>query len=593
WLALAQSAAGETRIEVDENGDEYELKRFYIQGRQLNGAGSKSQCVVTRRKRASRQLTLPAAGLSVSSQQLSLSALADGTPEHREAAAAAGALQTDGSHRRYVALTALQLENADEEEEDDDDEEEDDDEEDDALQNDDDEDEGDEEAVEELPQLVQLQPQPVKQPAAQTNLLAATFGSQSAIAATATHNLPQGVSVLANAATHANVGGDAGIVVIESEQPPKVNPSTHALFELKPLQQQQQQQALQQPQQLEPLYWPQDVRDFVDEVDDDAEDDELFYYGPGGVAGYYDEHDHFVTEDSPVSTTAIWSTDNSDIHPVNNGVNQHVDENKKKQKQKRRKPGQEMVVKRKQQQQKKKRPSQQLDEQQPVKETSQKRKKQSQSNAVRRKPASSSSSGVSSGNKRKRPSSSAGGVSNKRKTSTSQRQKPQKKNKKTRKPKPSSGVSNSNSNSNKRRRPSSSSASASAIGGYKRRRPQSSTATGALTQAQRRRRKQQQQEKRRRQELQRRRRRRNKNRQNGGGNRRRYYGDEPIINCIYINKDPPTTTQRPFWNILGRDAAAPADAGDATAPIAPVEESEMRQSGDFGHRKRTNLRFVA
>ncbi|TMW45067.1 hypothetical protein DOY81_009853, partial [Sarcophaga bullata] len=43
----------ETTIEVDENGDEYEVKKFNIQGRQLNGG--RSQCVVTRRKRATQQ----------------------------------------------------------------------------------------------------------------------------------------------------------------------------------------------------------------------------------------------------------------------------------------------------------------------------------------------------------------------------------------------------------------------------------------------------------------------------------------------------------------------------------------------------------
>uniref|UniRef100_A0A1A9ULB2 Uncharacterized protein n=1 Tax=Glossina austeni TaxID=7395 RepID=A0A1A9ULB2_GLOAU len=39
----------ETKIEVDENGDEYEVKRFHIEGRAVNDG--RSQCVITRRKR--------------------------------------------------------------------------------------------------------------------------------------------------------------------------------------------------------------------------------------------------------------------------------------------------------------------------------------------------------------------------------------------------------------------------------------------------------------------------------------------------------------------------------------------------------------
>uniref|UniRef100_A0A1A9X1I1 Uncharacterized protein n=1 Tax=Glossina brevipalpis TaxID=37001 RepID=A0A1A9X1I1_9MUSC len=45
----AFSQTAEMKIEVDENGDEYEVKRFHIKGRTLNDG--RSQCVITRRKR--------------------------------------------------------------------------------------------------------------------------------------------------------------------------------------------------------------------------------------------------------------------------------------------------------------------------------------------------------------------------------------------------------------------------------------------------------------------------------------------------------------------------------------------------------------
>ncbi|XP_030569281.1 uncharacterized protein LOC115768737 [Drosophila novamexicana] len=490
WLALAtREAAGETMIEVDEHGDEYELKRFHIQGRQLNGNGSKSQCVVTRRKRASgRSLALAGPSVAVSSQQLSLSAVPAGV-EHREAVLQLE--QEPGSKRRYVALAALQLE---EDDEDDDDEEE----EEDDLQ-------------------VQLQEQPVAVSQQQQKQFSGQ-NSSPFVGATFAQAVPGGVSVVANAATHANVGGDAGIVVVESQQPPKVNPNTHAVFELKPL----------SPlKQTDFVYYGEDL-DLDEDEDEDGGDDGFYYQG----VGLYDEYEHFVTEDSPVSTSAIWSTggdDDGDIHPVINEPNQRPVESKKK--------------KKKQQQQVKRRKS------------GQKRKQQQQQQQEKEK------------EKKKR-----------RKTKPTQ--------KKKKKSRPSSSV-------NKRRRPSSSSSSSGssvysysdAMGGYRRRRPQQST------EAQRRRRLQQ---KRRRQQLQRRRRRRNKIRnQNingvGVGYRREYFGDEPIVNCIYINKDPPattttTTTPRPFWNLLGRGAQPQS---------AAAEQTLRRRSGEFGQRKRTNLKFVA
>lgn len=650
WLALAsRPAAAETRIEVDENGDEYELKRFFIQGRQLNGSGSQSQCVVTRRKRASRALQAqPQAGLTVTSQTLGVSA-----PEHREAIAEQPKLQQlQSGNRRYVALTALHLDGqllTPAQEDDDDDEEEeaeegDDDEEEEGADEDDEE---EEEVEQEQPQTVQLvdATQQQKQLSQSPSIVAATFTVPLAqatpvnVVSTAAH-LPQGVSVVANAATHANVGGDAGIVVVQSEQPPKVNPSTHAVFELKPLRQQQQQQQL--PAQTSPAFafWPQqltddDEQDEQDEdEDEDADADDYFYYGPGGATGnryqdlaVFDEHEHIITEDSPVSTTAIWSTSpEEDIRPVNQKKKQQqINRNKKKQQQIKRN-------KKKQQQEQEQDLEQEQELEQeldvkPIKEQKQKRKQQQQSlssdgdrKKPAKKPSSSSSSSSSSSNKRKRPSSSSSSSSNKRKSKPSKRQK-----KKKSKPSSSSSSSSSGSSSsgssvaNKRRRKPSSAASSSSssgssssrpMGGYRRRRPQQSQ----QQQQQKRRRQQQQQQKRRRQQQQQRRR-RNKNRQNGngnsnrggngGGNRRQQWDNEPIINCIYINKDPPTTTQRPFWNILGRDAVAgqqPKDvAGDDAVQVPQhdveseqaVRQAMRRSSGDFGHRKRATLRFAA
>ncbi|XP_030079441.1 DNA ligase 1 [Drosophila hydei] len=494
WLALAsREVNGETRIEVDEHGDEYELKRFYIQGRQLNG--SKSQCVVTRRKRASRSMAAPT--ISVSSQQLSLGAVPEQLALKQE---------QDSSKRRYVALAAVQLQHQDDEEDDDDEDEEDDD---DAA----------EEQHLELEEVVladddaeeqeqQVQPQALLVDAVQQK----QFPGQSPNSfVTLTQSVPGGVSVVANAATHANVGGDAGIVVVESQQPPKVNPNTHAVFELKPLNHQ--------------AYYQQHVA--ADEQEEDIDNDSFYYQG----LGVYDEYEHFITEDSPVSTSAIWSTDgdDDDIHPVINEPNRKPNENKK-----RRKPQQQKQKQKRRQQQKQK----------------QQRKKPQQKK------------------KKKRPANELQTLNGRRKS------KPKKK-KKSR----PSGVGN------RRRRPSSSSSSSASysygsMGGYRRRRPQQ-------TEAQRRRRLQQ---KRRRQQLQRQRRRRNKIRQqNGGvgGYRQQYFGDEPIVNCIYINKDPAptttTTTPRPFWNLLGRGAAQQP----AAAEQAP------RRNGEFGSRKRTNLKFAA
>ncbi|EDV45818.2 uncharacterized protein Dere_GG18714 [Drosophila erecta] len=610
---VATRVAGETMIEVDENGDEYELKRFYIQGRQLRGDGSQSQCVVTRRKRSGRAAgSVSAAALSVSSQPVP-------AKEHREGGAVLQ--EVENNNRRFVALTGVHVESplpqGDVHNDDDDDDE--------QVDND-----GGNQSSQYVPAA-----------------LALPLQSQS----TASH-LNQGVSVVANAASHANVAEDAGIVVVQSHQPPKVNPDTHAVFELKPVQSDVAHQSagisfypFVQP-------WEQHEDDY-DEDDYDEEDYDDFYYGGNGFyrdqpgfngLGVFEEE--IISEDQPVSTIASWSTgeDDSDILPAfNKRPNQkNKNKNKNKQNQKQKIKNQQQKIKRQQQKKRKqeaqndeqpakqkKKPQQQDKDQKKKQDKDQKKPEENQSQQamdqltpveVITKPvvveqssvvssstssniaASSSNISSSSGSnssdkkkkkkkKKKKPSSSSSGGS-----SLSQR----KTKKKKKRPSSSSSIS---SNSNKRRRPSSSidsSSGSSPIGGYRRRRPQQQQLQQQRrrkTQQQQKRRRLQQQQKRRRQQQQQRRRLRNKNRQ--------FYGDEPIINCIYINKDPATTTTpRPFWNILGRQSDSKPSATESsvvsseesqTDPVAKqaVLQAVRRNFGEFGGRKRTNLRFVS
>jgi len=135
--------------------------------------------------------------------------------------------------------------------------------------------------------------------------------------------------VVANAASHANVGEDAGIVVVQSHQPPKVNPDTHAVFELKPVQSDVDHHH--SSVSFYPFVQPWEVvdqhEDDYDEDDYDEEDYDDFYYGGGGFyrdppgfhgLGAYEEE--IISEDQPISTVASWVTgeDDSDIRPVVN-----------------------------------------------------------------------------------------------------------------------------------------------------------------------------------------------------------------------------------------------------------------------------------
>nr|NP_572172.1 uncharacterized protein Dmel_CG3546 [Drosophila melanogaster]AAF45958.1 uncharacterized protein Dmel_CG3546 [Drosophila melanogaster] len=627
---VATRVAGETMIEVDENGDEYELKRFYIQGRQLKGDGSQSQCVVTRRKRSGRAAGSGSgsgsAALSVSSQPLKVESLP--AKEHREGGAVLQEVESNSnSNRRYVALTGVHLESplpqgdVQNDDNDDDDEEDDD---------------GDDQSSRNQSNFV---------PAA----LALPLQSQS----TAAH-LNQGVSVVANAASHANVAEDAGIVVVQSHQPPKVNPDTHAVFELKPVQSDVVHQSA--GVSFYPFVQPWEVvdqheDDDYDEDDYDEEDYDDFYYGGGN--GYYRDQPGFnglgvfeeeiISEDQPVSTIASWVTgdDDSDILPAVNKRPNQKNKNKKNQKQKQKQKNKNQQQKNKRQQQKKrkqqaqddeqpakqKKKPQQQDKDQKKKQDKDQKKKKPEENPnqqemeqltpveVIKKPVAMeqsavASSATSSSNVAASSSSvsSSGSNSSDKKKNKKKKKKPssssssslsQRRTKKKKKQSSSSSSSSSSiiSSSNKRRRPSSS----SSIGGYRRRRPQQQQLQQQRrrkTQQQQKRRRQQQQQKRRRQQQQQQRRRlRNKNRQ--------FYGDEPIINCIYINKDPvtTTTTPRPFWNILGRQSDSKPSAESTvvsseesqTDPVAQqaVLQAVRRNFGEFGGRKRTNLRFVS
>ncbi|KAH8318391.1 hypothetical protein KR074_003229 [Drosophila pseudoananassae] len=616
WLMATVSS--ETLIEVDENGDEYELKRFYIQGRQLRGDGSQSQCVVTRRKRNSRALTTFGTAnrnISVTSQPLKVEAMPG--KEHRE-----GEQDLEVKHR-YVALTGVHFEP--------------------NVQDDDEDDDEDFEDEEDNVPVNSPKGESNFVPAALALPLASAAGASPAVQTSQSH-LAQGVSVVANSASHANVAGDAGIVVVQSHQPPKVNPDTHAVFELKPVQADTPGYPFVHPWEYEP----------DDEDDYDEEDYDDFYYGSDyrDHNGYYPlgEYDELVHEEiNPVTTTAYWSTgdDDSDIHPVINQANKRPNQgqkNKKKnkknnnQKQKQNQKNRNQLQKRRKQQQaaenqqkqKKKPEKNQQDKKKDPKD--QKDKEEEELQGVKpvdviKKPESSSMTESSASAASSSSTSSQSSVSN-----SSDKKKPKKKKKKPsssssissstsvrrKKKKPSSSSSSLSSSSNKRRRPSSSSSSSN-IGGYRRRRPQQQQQQQQqrLQDQRRRRRRQQQQKRRRQQQQQQKRRRQQQQRRRRLGNKnRQFYGDEPIINCIYINKDPPTTTTttaRPFWNILGRQSqdsapAAPKDNG-AVAAVAPASESDAsdvdpaaqqavlqavrRNFGEFGGRKRVNLRFVS
>ncbi|SPP78840.1 Hypothetical predicted protein [Drosophila guanche] len=546
WLALAiTTTTAETMIEVDENGDEYELKRFYIQGRQLTGDGSKSQCVVTRRKRSSRAAALPQS-VSVSSQQLSVEQLP--MVEHREGSATIGAdHESGGTKRRYVAFTGVHLEPADEEDQNNDDQ-----------INDDDDDEEDFSGNE-----GQKEQQPKAQSQSQSQYVPAALALP--LAQTSVSHLSHGVSVVANAASQANVAGDAGIVVVQSHQPPKVNPDTHAVFELRPVQQDVVQAPLHASASASavttvPGYYPfvagshphwqeyglpgdADADEDDDYDEEEEEDYDEFYYGQGGYIrdrpgyhplGEYDEE--LITEDSPTTTTAVWSTgtDDDDIHPVINQANSRPNNNKKNKKNKK---NQNKNQRNKNQRNKK----QQLKRKQELAEKEQEEEQNQNQDNV-----------------------------NVKEQKQKQKKKPQQQQQQqessldvTKRPmkKPSSSGSGSGSSVSVSASSTDNTAAVAAI-----------SSSGDLAP--------------------------NKNNNKNKNKKKR----------------PSGSGGRPFWNILGRDTGsneptpapvAGAEAAGAGAAIASDEETMdpvakqavlqavRRNFGDFGGRKRTNLRFVA
>ncbi|XP_052849732.1 probable serine/threonine-protein kinase mps1 [Drosophila gunungcola] len=627
---LVARASTESMIEVDENGDEYELKRFYIQGRQLSGDGSQSQCVVTRRKRSGRALQA-GASVSVSSQPLKVESLP--LKEHREGGAVLQ--EVENSNKRYVALTGVHLES--------------------LLPNDDDDQDDIDDEEEEVDDEVQnLAAQSSK---SQSNFVPAALAlplqSQTSAAhlnqAVSAAHLNQGVSVVANAASHANVAEDAGIVVVQSHQPPKVNPDTHAVFELKPIQSDADHSA---GVSFYPFVQPWEVVDHHPEDDYDGDDDydeeedfDGFYYGNG----YYRDHpadfhglgayeEEIISEDQPVTTIASWATgeeDDGDIRPVVNKRPNQKNKNKKNQKNKNKNKNQNQKnqQKRRQQQKKRKQEAQDVEElstkkkKQPQQQDKDQKKKKQDKDQKKKKPEENQQEmeQLTPVDVIKKPvamdstatvaiASSSGSNSVSLSSSASSNSTDQKKKKKKKKPSNSSSNSSSvsqrktkkkkkqssssiSSTNKRRRRPSSNSSgssSSSSIGGYRRRpqQQQQSQRRRETQQQQQKRRRQQQQQKRRRQQQQKRRRIRNKNRQ--------FYGDEPIINCIYINKDPvTTTTPRPFWNILGRQSEVnPSSESSVESQVDPVAQQAVLQAvrrnfGEFGGRKRTNLRFVS
>ncbi|XP_054727918.1 circumsporozoite protein [Anastrepha obliqua] len=218
----------ETFTEIDEDGNEIEVKRFYIEGRQLNGG--RRQCVESRRRKRSYQAaandetktdsyTAPS-GIDTA---ISIDEEDDGNDEQP---IGVGGLLGD-NHNGNNKKQGMTEYNVDEDEDDESEE---------------------DEAVLSLPVVAQITHE---------------TGAQSSVAA-------------ASAAST----GDNGIVIVQGNMPPKVNSQTHAVFELRP-------------------------------VENDNED------SSEGLEDEVDDYDDVLFEEeiNPVSTFAIWSTgeDNSPL----------------------------------------------------------------------------------------------------------------------------------------------------------------------------------------------------------------------------------------------------------------------------------------
>ncbi|XP_037826280.1 myb-like protein D [Lucilia sericata] len=504
----------ESSVEIDENGDEYDVKRFNIQSRQLNGG--RSQCVVTRRKRA----TQPKPVYSD-----------DGSNDEVDDKNDDGDTML-GMEQQAVLYYSPPVINqtADEDEEEEDDKEGDENtmkemdneneggandmedmkeksEEDEKMnENDNEEEDGDNDTIE----VVQLPQLPI---------LGQLQSDGETVAAVAASSASGSTHVGHHNGNHA---GSNGIVVVQSHTPPKVNPQTHAVFELVPV-------------------------NHAGPINGEEDEEEEESHVP--------EQFDFNEELSPITTTAIWSTgdDNSNMNydeldskPVRpqklvKKVRKPVRANKNKRKSalkpKRKINKRRNNIKRKNLKNKKnkkkstykrrltKNKRRRNNRRRPYRTNSVRRRHPVRRNKVRR------------GNVTRRRLSQANSQSQNQVIRTQLNN------------------LNSNQNSNK-----------NSLNSQLTNNNKGTTAKDKIIQK------------------------KNKNKKHsevidqGEDTYTRTMtmtqtGDEDgdrNVNCIIIRKDPPPTTARPFWNILGRSA-----------------NGTPKASGHFGKRKRVNVRFVA
>ncbi|XP_065365331.1 uncharacterized protein LOC135958354 [Calliphora vicina] len=264
------SITAESSIEVDENGDEYEVKRFNIQGRQLNEG--RSQCVVTRRKRASQPSPMYSddgsndevddkddGDVIKGEEQQAMIYYSppmvnptgdDNDEEDKEGGESAMNMNEMTNDKEDGEVMEEKNSNEDMNSEDSED-----------YNGEDDNDTIEVIQLPQLPILGQLQ----------------SNGETVAAVASASGSAHAGYV----SGHHANVGAN-GIMIVQSHTPPKVNPQTHAVFE------------------LVPANHAADDKDY----DDDDNDNDI------------PDNFEFKEDINPVTTTAIWSTgdDNSNMN---------------------------------------------------------------------------------------------------------------------------------------------------------------------------------------------------------------------------------------------------------------------------------------
>ncbi|XP_067636655.1 myb-like protein V [Eurosta solidaginis] len=224
----------ESFTEVDEDGNEIEVKRFYIEGRQLNGG--QRQCVETRRrKRAynygqsddSANDELPISSGTAATGIDTAAAIDEEDHEEAEKDEEALGLNNDTNDANGEQIMAEHKGQPMDEKD------------------------SDKKEVEPLLSL------PVIAHITQPNVEQSSVGAAGS--------------------------GNNGIVIIHTNKPPKVNPQTHAVFELRPVQ--------------------NDENANEDNDSDDYDED----------VNYDNLNLGYLEEISPVSTTAIWSTGEDDL----------------------------------------------------------------------------------------------------------------------------------------------------------------------------------------------------------------------------------------------------------------------------------------